>query len=130
MLQDAYDKWTWERAVAIISALALVGGPPLTAPLKLALQHLRASGEHLAQDALRSVFTGTMRTQNRSRLSVSHWTEAFSSVKDLWARLGTYVTRARRHDFALADEQAKKDSAQLPCVAQVEHFYRARVSFL
>ena len=42
-----------------LPALALVGGPPLTAPLKLAL-HSRTSGEHLA----RGVFVGTMRVQN------------------------------------------------------------------
>ena len=36
VLQDAYDRWTWERAVTRRPALALVGGPPLTAPLKLA----------------------------------------------------------------------------------------------
>ena len=55
-----------------LPALALVGGPPLTAPLKLAMQHLRTSGEHLARGALQSVFLGTMRTQNLE------WLERFS----------------------------------------------------
>ena len=49
VLQDAYDRWTWERACNRLPALALVGGPPLTAPLELAMQHLRTSGEHLAR---------------------------------------------------------------------------------
>ena len=52
--QDAYDRWTWERAVTRLPALDLVGGPPLTAPLKLAMQHLHTSGEHLARGALQS----------------------------------------------------------------------------
>ena len=62
VLQDAYDTWTWQRARNKIPALALVVGPPLTAPLELAMQHLRTSGEHLARGALQYVFLGT--TQN------------------------------------------------------------------
>ena len=43
VLQDAYDRWTCERACHRILALALVGGPPFTVPLKLAMQHVRSS---------------------------------------------------------------------------------------
>ena len=64
VVQDSYDRWTWERACNRILVLALVGGPHLTAPLKLAVQHLRTPGEHLARGAVQSVFLGTMRTQN------------------------------------------------------------------
>ena len=81
VLQDAHDRRTWERAYN--PALALVGGPPLVAPLKLAMQHLRTSGEHLARGALQFVFLGTMRTQNLE------WLERISR---LWARCGTDVT--------------------------------------
>ena len=43
------------RAVARLPALAPVGGPPLAATLKLAMQRLRTSGEHLALGALQFV---------------------------------------------------------------------------
>ena len=81
MLQDAYDRWTWERASDRLPALALVGGPPLTAPLKLAMQHLRTSGEHPARRALQSVFLGTMRTQSLE------WWEHFFTGSQLPALL-------------------------------------------
>ena len=72
VLQDAHGRWTWEHMVTRLLALALVGGPSLTAPLKLAMQHLRTSGENLARGALQSVFMGTMCTQNLE------WIERFS----------------------------------------------------
>ena len=71
---SAYDRWTGERAMTRLLALALVGGPPLPAPLKLANAAL----------ALQSVFMGTMRTQNLE------WLECFSlaqiHVGSLWHR--------------------------------------------
>ena len=64
VLKNAYDRWTWERPCNRLAALALVGGPPLTAPLKLVIQQLRTSGEHLARGQLQSAFLDTMRAQN------------------------------------------------------------------
>ena len=84
VLQDAYDRWTWERACHRIPALALVGGPPLTTPL--AMQHLRTSAR-----ARVGLCCWAMRTQNLERL------ERFSldrscqlcqaSVGSLWHRV-------------------------------------------
>ena len=54
VIQDAYDRWTWERVCNRLPVLALHGGPPLAAPLKLAMEHLRTSGEHLARGPLQS----------------------------------------------------------------------------
>ena len=71
-------------SVTRLPALALVGGSPLTAPLKLAVQHLRTLGAHLARRALQSVFMGTMRTQTANA----------RFVKRQWARCGTDVTSA------------------------------------
>ena len=99
-----------KRACDRLPTLFLVGGPPLTAALKLAMQHLRKSGEHLARRALQSVFLGTMRTQNLE------WLERFSldrscqlrqaPVGSLWHRCykcpaSAKLKRGCCHDFDL-----------------------------
>ena len=94
VLQDAYDRWTWERACDRIPALTLVGGPPLTASLKLAMQHLRTSGEHLARSVLEFVFLGTMRAKTWSGWNGFHWIAAASFVKRRLARCGKDATSA------------------------------------
>ena len=56
VLQDACDRWIWERAVIGLPALALVESPLLLVPIKLAMQH--TSCKHLARGALPSIFRG------------------------------------------------------------------------
>ena len=64
VLQDAHDRWPESARTPESWHWPWLADRLSPAPLKLALQHLRTSGEHLARGALQSVFLGTMRTQN------------------------------------------------------------------
>ena len=79
VLQDAYDRWTWQRAVTRQTSCTGTGwSPPLVAPIKLTMQHRGTSGEHLARGALQSMFVGTLRTQNLE------WAERLSPLSSIY----------------------------------------------
>ena len=94
--QDAYDRWTWERACNRTPARTLVGG--LTAPPKLAMQHLRTSGETPGTVRVSVCFPRCAR-KTWNGWSGFHWIAAASFVLRLWARCVTEFTRGYCQDF-------------------------------
>ena len=87
VLQNASNRQAWERAETRLPTLALVGEP-----LKLAMQHLRTSGEQVARALFSLCSWARCGRRIWSGLNVSHCTAVASSVEHHWALFGTGVT--------------------------------------